>query len=129
MKDWPRRVSLVEKFPSGILFNIQCSCGIGDHNAKFWIEFEPDDPELLLLHILGKFNTFFYESKSWKEKIYWFFKRIILSLKWIFLGRIELEEEILISGKDHILALKKALEDSLIYLDDKKEEFKIHGIT
>ena len=114
--DWPKRVCLLHEWPNDVSFKLECSCGDNEHGATLWLERDEEFPHYITLRIYGKFTAYSYGARGFRERLYWFWRRTCRAVRWIFCGWLDMEEEIMIEGEDHIRSLIDALEDSLEYM-------------
>ena len=95
------------QFP-GVWYQFACDCGSQEHNALIELEF--DENGLIWLHFYKNLaaSVYWQDGGKWYKNIW---LRIKFAFKILYHGYIELSEELVIQGEDHISSLIHALEE------------------
>lgn len=118
------RITLLNKYKDTVLYLAKCSCMSDNHDLMIYIEKDNRDNEIKLEFyidvILNEYYWFY--NKTIFSKIKNFFsitwKRFTIALRVLFKGRIEMNQEFLISNKDQINDFIKALEEGKNFLKE-----------
>lgn len=113
ISEMPSKVMLISKSLDSISYRFACDCISKEHDVH--IDFELDKE-------LGIMTLFFYK-KMWYAD-WWYHKnwigrmvrRVRGCFRLLFIGEIEIEGDIVISGEAHINSLIRLLEDGKEYL-------------
>lgn len=104
-----KNVMKVAEYKDSITFRIACDCGDSEHDVT--IDFEKDEelPEMYFMTI--------YKTMAWScywGNHNWFYaqwKKLKAIFKLLFTGYIELGDDFIIRGEEHINSFIKALEE------------------
>lgn len=113
-----KRISELNRLDDLIIYRANCSCSEKEHDLTIHLTSERKFDLLSLtfyvnLLISERFNLWEKETKFEKIKKFaqTLYNRLKLSLKLLFTGHIELEQEFIIDNKDQINGLIDALEE------------------
>ena len=102
-------------FQDSLWYIIQCDCGDSRHSLQ--MEMEVDKDGILWLHFYADTEYAYYGDNIIKR----IWHRIKGALRLIFIGYIELQEEMVILDKEHIDNFIDALVESRNFLSMKRE--------
>ena len=115
-------VMKTNEYGNEIIYRVMCDCGEGEHDVSVSIEYDKDINMLQLAFYKRICWCSRFGVTKWYEKIW---KKLSCSLKMLFTGYIELEEELLIRDKKHIDNFISALIDGKELLSKGEERFEI----
>jgi len=104
-----KNVMKIDKYENSITFRLACDCTDHDHDTT--ITFERDKK------VEGMYFIYFHKMMVWScywGHNKWFprqWRKIKALLKLLFTGYIEIDEEIVLRGEEHINSFIKALEE------------------
>lgn len=111
------KVMKTDQFEKSVFYRVACACS--DPNHDLTLELEKDDFPYISLNIFGKIRTsIYYGDHNWFGRQW---RRIKLSMKLLFTGYIEMQEDFLMMDNGHIDSFIKALEEGREYLKSKKD--------
>jgi len=114
-------VMKTSEWENEVTYRVMCDCGSNDHDASVSMEYDKE---------LNYFSLVFWKNicwcsrwgvDTWYEKLW---KRVSCSLKMLFTGYIEVEEELLIRDLDHIDDFITALIDGRVMLARSHAKFE-----
>ena len=119
-----KRIALLNKLKDLVIYRAVCSCSQEKHDLTIHLEKDTKfDLLLLTFYVNLSINKYFelWEKDDFKGKLKKFihilWTRIKLSLKVLFTGYIEIEQEFIIDDKEQVDGLIKALEEGKQYLN------------
>jgi len=119
-----KRIAELNRLDDLIIYRAICSCSQEKHDLTIHLEKDTEfDLLLLTFYVNLSIDEYFslWEKDNFKGKLKKFIHilwiRIKLSLKVLFTGYIEIEQEFIIDDKDQIDSLVKSLEEGKSYLN------------
>lgn len=117
------RITLLNKHIDVIVYLAKCACSSDNHDLMIFLEKDEDELKLefYIDVIVNKYFGLWGEKNIFlrlKNSIYVMFKRIKISLRVLFKGRIELNQEFLLDNTKQVNDFIKALEEGKEYLKD-----------
>jgi hypothetical protein len=123
------KVSFLNKYDydkgKSIWYKISCDCGSDDHGATIEIEYDKEI-NMLFLHFYKEVEYaawWFWKDDNFLGKIKDIYnciiKRIKGSIKLLFTGRLEMEDEFILSREDHINDFIEALQEGKEYCKEE----------
>ena len=106
-------VMKTNEWENEVMYRVMCECGSNEHDATISMEY---DKELNFFSLIFWKNLCWcsrWGTDKWYEKLW---KRVSCSLKMLFTGYIEVEEEMLIRDLNHIDDFITALIDGRVML-------------
>ena len=104
-----KNVMRIDKHDKSITFRVSCSCSDPEHDIT--IDFEKDDeiPEMYFMTTYRNMAwSCYWKNNNWFDAQWRKFKAII---KLLFTGYIELSDDFIIQGEEHIDSFIEALEE------------------
>lgn len=112
-------VMKLKDYPDSVFYRVTCDCMEPEHEMT--LELDIDD-FCFSLHIYAKLeNALYWGQLNWFKRQW---KRIKVSLKYLFKGYMDCEQEFLFLGEDHIQSFIDALEEGKEKFKDKFQKEK-----
>lgn len=113
------RVMKTNEFEDSVYYRATCSCGSDEHDITIEFEIDKDIDHMIFLNFYKKV----YWSANWKSNDNWF-KNILFRIKGafkiLFFGYLELQEDFILEGEEHIDSFINALKEGKEYLKLKQ---------
>jgi len=124
-----KKVSLQNQFENSIWYKVDCACGCDD-NCNIELEYDPD----INMIFLNFYKDVSYNWWDEKEGFFNWFKNISIrfkkSMKLLFTGNLEMNENFILQDIDQINNFIEALQEGVEYCKEekKKQEENIKNI-
>lgn len=113
-------VMKVSEFKNSVMYRVMCDCI--EPNCDMVLDFDFDEElGIIFLNLYKKLHwSSYYFERRWYERLWTRIKKACLVL---FKGWIEVDESLVLKDLDHIENFKKAIEEGIVFVKKRQEEF------